>query len=152
MDFYGFDPAFRLVNGMIVDSLAVFDRLETESMNSLVTVSRERPAFYAYELNFCCSRYLLFEGTLTPAAPTYAGRPCADWCRNQRKRITGAMLTLYSDYSSLFKRRPFDSSIIILCVRPMLGFNRFGNAAITTSGIELAHKIKKGSSIFQDWE
>ncbi len=39
MDFDGFDPAFRLVNGMvIVDSLAVIDRLETESANSLVTV------------------------------------------------------------------------------------------------------------------
>ena len=39
MDFDGFDPAFRLVNGMvIVDSLADFDRLETESTNLLVTV------------------------------------------------------------------------------------------------------------------
>jgi transposase-like protein len=37
-------------------------------------------------------------------------------------------------------------------VYPMLGFKRFGNATITISGIELAHKIKKGSSIFQDWE
>ncbi len=39
MDYDGFDPAFRLVNGMvIVDSLAVYNRLETESANSLVTV------------------------------------------------------------------------------------------------------------------
>ena len=29
-------------------------------------------------------------------------------------------------------------------VYPMLGFKRFGNAAITISGIELEHKIKKG--------
>ena len=29
-------------------------------------------------------------------------------------------------------------------VYPMLGFKRFGNATITISGIELAHKIKKG--------
>ena len=29
-------------------------------------------------------------------------------------------------------------------VYPMLGFKRFENAAITISGIELAHKIKKG--------
>lgn len=29
-------------------------------------------------------------------------------------------------------------------VRPMLGFKRFDNAAITISGIELAEKIKKG--------
>jgi len=29
-------------------------------------------------------------------------------------------------------------------VYPMLGFKRFGNAAVTISGIELAHKIKKG--------
>jgi hypothetical protein len=39
MDFNGFDPAFRLVNGMvIVDSFAVFDRLEAESANLLVAV------------------------------------------------------------------------------------------------------------------
>src|ERR1044071_6337746 len=39
MDFDGFDPAFRLVNGMvIVDSFAGFDRLETESANPLVAV------------------------------------------------------------------------------------------------------------------
>jgi transposase-like protein len=29
-------------------------------------------------------------------------------------------------------------------VRPMLGFKRFDNAAVTISGIELAEKIKKG--------
>src|SRR5438477_13219339 len=29
-------------------------------------------------------------------------------------------------------------------IRPMLGFKRFDNAAITISGIELAEKIKKG--------
>jgi transposase-like protein len=29
-------------------------------------------------------------------------------------------------------------------VYPMLGFKRFGNAAVTISGIELAQKIKKG--------
>jgi putative transposase len=29
-------------------------------------------------------------------------------------------------------------------VYPMLGFKQFGNAAVTISGIELAHKIKKG--------
>jgi IS6 family transposase len=29
-------------------------------------------------------------------------------------------------------------------VYPMLGFKRFGNAAVTINGIELAHKIKKG--------
>ena len=29
-------------------------------------------------------------------------------------------------------------------VCPMLGFKRFENAAVTISGIELAHKIKKG--------
>ena len=29
-------------------------------------------------------------------------------------------------------------------VYPMLGFKRFGNAAVTISGVELAHKIKKG--------
>ena len=29
-------------------------------------------------------------------------------------------------------------------VRPMLGFKRFENAAVTISGIELAEKIKKG--------
>jgi transposase-like protein len=29
-------------------------------------------------------------------------------------------------------------------VYPMLGFKRFKNAAVTISGIELAHKIKKG--------
>ena len=29
-------------------------------------------------------------------------------------------------------------------VYPMLGLKRFANAAVTTSGIELAHKIKKG--------
>ena len=29
-------------------------------------------------------------------------------------------------------------------VYPMLGFKRFGNAAVTISGIELAYKIKKG--------
>jgi len=39
MDFDGFDPAFRLVNGMVVvDSFAVFDRLEAESANLLVAV------------------------------------------------------------------------------------------------------------------
>jgi len=27
---------------------------------------------------------------------------------------------------------------------PMLGFKRFGNAAVTISGVELIHKIKKG--------
>jgi hypothetical protein len=26
----------------------------------------------------------------------------------------------------------------------MLGFKRFGNAAVTISGIELAHKVRKG--------
>ena len=29
-------------------------------------------------------------------------------------------------------------------VYPMLGFKRFENAGVTISGIELAHKIKKG--------
>jgi transposase-like protein len=29
-------------------------------------------------------------------------------------------------------------------VNPMLGFKRFGNAGVTISGIELAHKIRKG--------
>jgi transposase-like protein len=29
-------------------------------------------------------------------------------------------------------------------VRPMLGFKRFDNAAVTISGIELAEQIKKG--------
>ena len=29
-------------------------------------------------------------------------------------------------------------------IRPMLGFKRFENAAVTISGIELAEKIKKG--------
>ena len=29
-------------------------------------------------------------------------------------------------------------------MRPMLGFKRFDNAAVTISGIELAEKIKKG--------
>ena len=29
-------------------------------------------------------------------------------------------------------------------IRPMLGFKRFGNAAVTISGIELAEQIKKG--------
>jgi transposase-like protein len=29
-------------------------------------------------------------------------------------------------------------------VYPMLGFKRFGDAIVTISGIELAHKIKKG--------
>ena len=29
-------------------------------------------------------------------------------------------------------------------IRPMLGFKRFDNAAVTISGIELAAKIKKG--------
>jgi transposase-like protein len=29
-------------------------------------------------------------------------------------------------------------------VRPMLGFKRFAHAAITLSGIELVHQIKKG--------
>src|SRR5215468_3931631 len=29
-------------------------------------------------------------------------------------------------------------------IRPMLGFKRFDNAAVTISGIELAEKIKKG--------
>ena len=39
MDFDGFDPAFRLVNGVvIVDSLAFLDRLKAESANPLVTV------------------------------------------------------------------------------------------------------------------
>jgi hypothetical protein len=36
--------------------------------------------------------------------------------------------------------RPFGSS---MCY-PMLGFNTFGNAQVTLSGIELANKIKKG--------
>jgi putative transposase len=31
-------------------------------------------------------------------------------------------------------------------VYPLLGFKRFDNAAVTISGIELAHKIKKGQS------
>jgi hypothetical protein len=39
MDFDGFNPAFGFVNGMvIVDSFAVFDRLEAESANLLVAV------------------------------------------------------------------------------------------------------------------
>ena len=47
MDFDGFDAAFRLVNGMvIVDSLTLLDRLEAESTDSLVTVSRKRLAFH----------------------------------------------------------------------------------------------------------
>ena len=29
-------------------------------------------------------------------------------------------------------------------IRPMLGFKRFDNAAVTISGIELAEKIRKG--------
>ena len=29
-------------------------------------------------------------------------------------------------------------------VYPMLGFKKFGNAAVTISGIELVHKIRKG--------
>ena len=29
-------------------------------------------------------------------------------------------------------------------VRPMLGFKRFDHAAITISGIELVHQVKKG--------
>ena len=29
-------------------------------------------------------------------------------------------------------------------IRPMLGFKRFDNAAVTISGIELAEQIKKG--------
>jgi transposase-like protein len=31
-------------------------------------------------------------------------------------------------------------------IRPMLGFKRFDNAAVTISGIELAEKIKKGGA------
>jgi len=31
-------------------------------------------------------------------------------------------------------------------IRPMLGFKRINNAIVTISGIELAAKIKKGSS------
>jgi hypothetical protein len=39
MDFDGFGPAFRLVNGMvIIDSFPGFDRLETESADLLVAV------------------------------------------------------------------------------------------------------------------
>jgi hypothetical protein len=39
MDFDGFDPAFGFVNGMvIVDSLALLNRLKAESATSLVTV------------------------------------------------------------------------------------------------------------------
>ncbi len=48
-------------------------------------------------------------------------------------------------------------------IYPMLGFKKYGNAAITISGIELAHKIKKGqfdtsaisqerTSVVQVWE
>jgi transposase-like protein len=29
-------------------------------------------------------------------------------------------------------------------IRPMLGFKRFGNAAVTISGVELVQKIRKG--------
>ena len=39
MDFDGFNPAFGFVNGMvIVDSLALLDRLKAESANRVVTV------------------------------------------------------------------------------------------------------------------
>jgi transposase-like protein len=31
-------------------------------------------------------------------------------------------------------------------IRPMLGFKRFDNAAVTISGIELAEQIKKGGA------
>jgi transposase-like protein len=31
-------------------------------------------------------------------------------------------------------------------IRPILGFKRFDNAMVTTSGIELAEKIKKGGA------
>lgn len=30
------------------------------------------------------------------------------------------------------------------CINLMLGFKKFGNAAVTISGVELAHKIRKG--------
>jgi transposase-like protein len=39
------------------------------------------------------------------------------WCRKGCKRIISGMLTVSSDSSLLFKRRHFDSAIIILCVR-----------------------------------
>ena len=70
--------------------------------------------------------------------------------------------------SSLFRGRHFDRTVIILCVQtkvwtskylnnivgqdhrrvkqriyPLLGFKRFGNAAVTISGIELAQQIRE---------
>ena len=36
-------------------------------------------------------------------------------------------------------------------IRPMLGFKRFDDAAVTISGIELAEKIKKGQSGRASW-
>jgi hypothetical protein len=47
MDFDGFAPTLRLVNGMvIVDSLTLLDRLEAESADSFVTVNRKRLSFH----------------------------------------------------------------------------------------------------------
>jgi transposase-like protein len=65
-----------------------------------------------------------------------------DMSRNGCKGIISGMPTLSSDTSSLFKRRHFDSSIIILCVRWYITYKlcfRDLEQMMAERGVDLAH-------------
>jgi transposase-like protein len=65
-----------------------------------------------------------------------------DMVREPMQTHNRGMLTLSSDYSSLFKRRHFDSSIIILCLRWYITYNlsyRDLRDMMAERGINLAH-------------
>jgi hypothetical protein len=75
---------------------------------------------------------------------------CADWTRHKRriwcrsgcKGIISGMFTVSSDSSALFKRRHFDSAIIILCVRWYITYklsSRDLREMMAERGVELAH-------------
>jgi transposase-like protein len=64
------------------------------------------------------------------------------WCRKGCKRIISGMFTVSSASSFLFKRRHFDSAIIILCVRWYITYKlRYRDLRDTMAerGINLAH-------------
>jgi transposase-like protein len=64
------------------------------------------------------------------------------WCRNGCEGIICGMISLSSDSSSLFKRRHFDSAIIILCVRWYITYKlsyRDLKQMMAERGVDLAH-------------
>jgi hypothetical protein len=67
-------------------------------------------------------------------------------CRNGCESIINDMLTVFLDSSSLFKRRHFDSSIIILCVGWYIAYklsSRDLRDLMAERGIKLSHTTSK---------